>query len=645
MRRIVVFFFLLSALFASTPAADTFLVLCYHDVRDDVKGHYDPDAMAVSTRRLIDHFAWLQDHGYHAVSIDDILAARNGTRPLPEKAVLITFDDGLKSVYTRVYPALQLFNYPAVIGLMGRWMEGGKRLNVPYGHRNLGAADFLTWKQVKEMAGSGLVEFASHSYDLHHGVIANPQGNEQPAPTARIYDPAAQRYEDDAAYKKRIRADLKKNVRLIKKHLGKAPRVMVWPYGKFNRTTIDIAGSLGMPITLTLDPKPNGVRGLDAVGRILIMNNPGPADLTWILRHPAEETDPLRVVHVDLDYLYDKDQTQQAKNLDILLERIKRMKINRVFLQAFADPDGDGTADALYFPNRHLPVRADLFNRTAWQLKTRSEVKVYAWMPVTAFHLPGAGDADDVRAAGKGGRTPPSFKRLSVFSSTVRATVLEIYEDLAKHADFDGLLFHDDAFLSDFEDASPAALKHYQREWDLPPDVPRIRADPERFKKWTAHKTAFLVDFTRRLKERAERFRAPLKTARNIYARPVLEPKSSAWFAQSYPLFLQNYDYTAIMAMPYLENAKNPQRWLKRLVRAAAQMDPKLERTIFELQSKDWRTQKDIPAAVLVKQMELLQLNGAMNYGYYPDDFIRGLPHLETIRLGISLQTYPYRKR
>ena len=79
---------------------------------------------------------------------------------------------------------------------------------------------------------------------------------------------------------------------------------------------------------------------------------------------------------------FDPDPARTERNLGLLLDRIQALEISHVFLQAFADPDGDGAADAVYFPNRHLPMRADLFNRAAWQLKTRSNVKVYAWMPI-----------------------------------------------------------------------------------------------------------------------------------------------------------------------------------------------------------------------------------------------------------------------
>jgi hypothetical protein len=74
----------------------------------------------------------------------------------------------------------------------------------------------------------------------------------------------------------------------------------------------------------------------------------------------------------------------------MLLERIKTLDVTQVWLQAFADPGGSNVAAAVYFPNRHLPMRADLFSRVAWQLRTRCGVEVYAWLPVLAWQLPDA---------------------------------------------------------------------------------------------------------------------------------------------------------------------------------------------------------------------------------------------------------------
>lgn len=61
-------------------------------------------------------------------------------------------------------------------------------------------------------------------------------------------------------------------------------------------------------------------------------------------------------------------------------------------------------------------------------------------------------------------------------------------------------------------------------------------------------------------------YQPEIKTARNIYASAVLNPDSERWLSQNYESFLATYDYTAVMAMPYMEDAKNANAWLKALV-------------------------------------------------------------------------------
>ncbi|MCR3977907.1 poly-beta-1,6-N-acetyl-D-glucosamine N-deacetylase PgaB, partial [Aeromonas veronii] len=110
---------------------------------------------------------------------------------------------------------------------------------------------------------------------------------------------------------------------------------------------------------------------------------------------------------------------------------------------------GDGVAEALYFPNRHMPVKADLFNRVSWQLKTRAGVKVFAWMPVMAYDMgPYHAYVTDSRT---GAPVKGQYLRLSPWDPASRQLLLDIYEDLGFYTKFDGLLFHDDAFLSDYE--------------------------------------------------------------------------------------------------------------------------------------------------------------------------------------------------
>lgn len=609
---------LLAAALALLPGSasandNDLLVISYHDIRDDVAPKGDPDRYAVSTDHFVAQIDWLIANGYRPVAIEDVLRASRGERPLPDKAVLLTFDDGLRSVYDRVFPILRAYRIPAVVAVVTDWIEMPATSRVPYGVRDFTRDDFLTWTQLRELQSSGLVEVVSHSADLHKGVIGNPQGNTMPAATTRIYDPASGRYESEDAYLVRIHDDLRRSRDAIADRLGRAPRALVWPYAANNPRINAIADALGMSITFDLEGR-NARIGTDlhGLGRLLMVDNPAAGDLAYELRQRPEHKG-LRALQIDLDSVYDADPQQQARNLDALIERVKRVGPSHVFLQAFADPDGNGSADALYFPNRRLPVRADLYSRVAWQLKTRAGVQVYAWLPVLGFELPDTAQRDALAIAS----TTPEIYRLDFTRPEVRRLVGDIYEDLGAAGYFEGLLFHDDAFLRDDELLSLAPGN-------------------------AAERTEALIAFTQMLKASAQQWRPKLKTVRNLYARTVLEPVSEAWFAQRLERFNRVYDYTAIMAMPWMERSARPDRWLRDLTARVAAIDPRFERSMFVLQTVDWRNRTRIPGPVLLKQVHATQAAGVRHLAWYPDDFIGNHPAWEDAREAMSTQDFPY---
>jgi biofilm PGA synthesis lipoprotein PgaB len=621
----------------------TFRAVALHDIRANVLDSFDtsPEPTAVDEKTLADWFAWLQANDYHPISLQQIVDARAGKQPLPPRAILLTFDDGYESVYTKVFPLLKRFNYPAVVALVTDWMES------PAGQPVIGYGgmtpppreNFITWAQAREMAASGLVEYASHSDALHTGVPGNPQGNLQPAAVTRIYRDGA--YEDESRYQTRIETDLKRSRALIQDRTGTTVRAMVWPYGAYNQVAQDAAFAAGMPLMMTLDEGPNGADvPLRQIRRSLATYDMPVPDYS-LLRMPAGAGGIYahnRAMHIDLDYIYDEDPAQQEANLSRLLDRVQAIGPRSVFLQAFADPDGDGVADSMYFPNRYLPMRADLFNRVAWQLRTRTGVQVYAWMPVMAFHLPASNPLADQKVTWLPGAPDKGrYARLSPFDPAVRKLISDIYADLGRHANFTGLLFHDDAMLADDEDTSRAALDTYA-QWGLPADVNAIRNDPALSAKWAAAKTRFLTDFTLELASRVREFQPRLITARNLYARPVMEPASEAWFAQNYEQALASYDYTAVMAMPYMEEVENPQEWLAEMARKVAATPNGMARTIFELQARDWRDGKPVSDETLGKQWSMLHRMGVRHLAWYPDDFLNDQPGLAVSRNALSVR-------
>lgn len=621
------------ATLSSPPkSSDDVIILAYHEISDEKS--LIP-AYSMTTQAFKSHIAWLKAQGFHFISVQQFLDAKQGKGHLPSKPVLITVDDGYQSFYNSVYPFIQKEKVPVLLSVVGSWLSPRQDQAVNFSGQNVSRDKILSWTELKDMQNSGWVEIGSHSYALHQGILANPQGNEEPSAVVRAYDAGSKKYENDQQYEQRIYQDLKKNNELLHQNGLKAPRVMVWPYGRYNQKTIEIAKQLGMPMTLSLDDGADRTdTPINQLRRILVSKNMSTEALAHEIQqrqhNQGDQARPQKIMHVDLDYIYDPDMKQQERNLDHLLDRMVEMQVNTVFLQAFADPDANGSADMVYFPNRHLPMRADLFNRVAWQIQTRTQVKrVYAWMPLMAWELPAEHPASkelvQTETAEKSAHLNMGYHRLSLFSPVARQTIREIYQDLAKSTPFNGLLFHDDATLSDFEDVSPHAIKAYQAQ-GLSDDFAQIRKNDQQLQKWTAYKTRAIDDFSLELANEVRQYQPFLMTARNLYAQVALSAYAENWYAQSLEESLNRYDFTAIMAMPYMEQVDDPKKFYLDMVKRVGTYPHGFDKSIFELQAVDWRTGKKVSSEEMAETIDLLYQHGVKHVGYYPDDPIADHP-------------------
>lgn len=625
----------------------TLTVIGYHEIVAHAKAII-PD-YAVSSQQFELHLDWLQQNGYHFITVDQLIKASEGRYQLPSKPVLLTVDDGYQSFYQYAYPILKARKIPVVLSVVGSWLEPKANSMVQFGDDQLARNKLLSWTELKTMQDSGLVEIGSHSYNLHRGVIGNPQGNSEPAAITREYDAKTKNYESDKAYAARIYKDLKKNNSVLKAHGLRSPRVMVWPYGRYNMQTINIAKKLGMPIAISLDDGPDHIKkSLGQMNRILIEGNMTTDNLAQEIQNRqmnlGDNNRPQKIMHVDLDYIYDPDLQQQEKNLGLLLDRIRAMKVNTIYLQAFSDPDANGSADMVYFPNRYLPMRADLFNRVAWQIQSQTQVgRVYAWMPLLAWELPKnnpiSQDLVVTQQSKTGEHLNMGYLRLSPFSAPARQVIKGIYQDLAKSTPFNGILFHDDATLSDYEDASPEAMRVYAQH-GLPTDLAEIRKDDAKLQKWTALKTDTIDDFAMELAAEVRLYQPFLMTARNMYAQVALSAYSENWYSQSLEQSLKKYDFTAIMAMPYMEQAPDAKQFYQNLVKRVKQQPQGMKKAVFELQAVNWRTGEKIPTTEMTDTIKSLYQQGVLHVGYYPDDPIQGHPDPEEMRKVFDSKSY-----
>jgi len=359
---------LLAALLAGPAAAQRFVAIGLHDIADTRDGL---TADSITTSSLVRFFDWLKAEGWTPISLDDLEAARQGRRALPPRPILLSFDDGYRSFYTRLYPLLLAYRYPAIIALVGTWMEGGPDGRVRYGDQDVPRSNFLTWAEAREMQASGLVEFASHSYGLHTTVQANPQGNQTPAASSWAYDPATGRHEDDAALRRRVEADLRRAVALHRRELGRAPRALVWPFGRYSGPALEAAQAAGFRFTITLDPEPADVQRPLTIGRFYPSQAPDVAALADNLRFQEQSPPALRMVCLDPAVIAGAgDAAAQDAALGATIEAMRRLGANIVAIDAHA-PGAEGRLGPAWYPTGMTAQGPNVLSRLVWQLRTR----------------------------------------------------------------------------------------------------------------------------------------------------------------------------------------------------------------------------------------------------------------------------------
>lgn len=643
LNKLLLQVFIFSSLFLGGTVSDAssdkvqnnLMVLCYHDIPKQVW----EDDFAVDQATFVNTIEYLRIHGFHFVSLEDVIKADRDSKPLPAQPVLLTFDDAYASYYDFVFPVLKEYKIPSVLGVVSGWLDK-KPANVKQ--------KLMTWDQIRDVAKSNLVEIASHTHGLHQGIIYNPQGNEDAAAVARFFDLKTRSYEDEKKYQKRVAEDVLKSKKEIEKHIGKKVRSIVWPYGKYNAMTEDIAKQAGIEISFSLNDKRTAFRKSGVIERFLVYKNPDLSYLLRFLKIKPDEPEELRIMQLDLDMIYDDDPKQVEKNLSAVLDRVKEMKVTTVYLQAFADPEGTGNVKSVYFPNKLLPVRMDLFNRVVHQLRARCLVEIYAWMPMLSIILPDEAKTGALRVrkydGGKIVESNEPYKRLSPFSKEAWEKLFTLYSDLAKGASIDGILFQDDGYLTDMEDFHPDGLKEYRKITGDEMKDPEDLTDQQR-QLWTDRKTDQLIALTEHLKKAVRYYRPEARFARNIYTSVLLDPSSEEWFAQNYRKTLASYDYTVVMVYPYLEQIKgNFSVWFKRLVDAVKIYPHGIEKTVFKVQAFDWKRKIWLKPQMLNSWLTDLVGDGAQHVAYYPDDFLGDHPRASVIRVMMSTEDYPFKR-
>ena len=153
-------------------------ILMYHHVSPK------PGLVTVSPQTFRTQMGWLRDNDWHSVGGDELSAFLEG-KPLVEKSVMITFDDGYLDNWIHAHPVLQEYGLSAAIFLVTGWVgdgaarphavSAGSTPDCP-SHKDClaairsGATDqvVMNWQEVAAMREAGTAEFHSHIFHVQN---------------------------------------------------------------------------------------------------------------------------------------------------------------------------------------------------------------------------------------------------------------------------------------------------------------------------------------------------------------------------------------------------------------------------------------------------------------------------------------------
>lgn len=211
----------------------SFPILLYHNISTTGEGE-----STIAHDVFLSHLDALQNAGYQTITLSQMIAYVTDGEPLPQRPVLITFDDGYRSNYDFAWPALKERGMVGTIFLIGSSV--GKDV---YKDTGVPIIPHFSFEQAREMVDSGVISIQSHTYDLHQYRPLEPDGGREGV--------LPKEGESDSCYRQTLERDFQLALDTIRQNTGEHPQALAYPYGLYTQTSEAVSRDLGIPITLT----------------------------------------------------------------------------------------------------------------------------------------------------------------------------------------------------------------------------------------------------------------------------------------------------------------------------------------------------------------------------------------------------------
>ena len=210
-------------------------VFMYHKVSPNRRRK--AEKLRVAPEKFDQQMRSLFAHGYRTISTAQLIDFCRGKCSLPERGIIISFDDGYEDNFTHAFPILKKYGFRAIILLVAGYI-GAESSWDEKAHERL-----LTWAQIEEMSRAGF-EFGSHSR------------------THCLLPPLSQ---------EEMRQEIGESKSILEKGLGKVVEFFSYPWGKFDEKVKNVVKSCGYRASFSTLPGKNG-QGEDpfSLRRVLI---------------------------------------------------------------------------------------------------------------------------------------------------------------------------------------------------------------------------------------------------------------------------------------------------------------------------------------------------------------------------------------
>jgi len=188
-------------------------ILTYHRFAENCS-----TPMCIPTNTFELQMRYLKKNGYHVITAEELLAFLEYRQRLPQKSVLITMDDGYRSVYNIAYPILEKYGFTATLFIYTSFVGVSKMA--------------ITWDQLEEMQSKG---FTIGSHTIYHSDLTRPKEGET-----------------ELAFRARVKEELYGSKKIIDQKLGQDTYIIAYPFGYYDQISIQMAKNAGYKMAMSV---------------------------------------------------------------------------------------------------------------------------------------------------------------------------------------------------------------------------------------------------------------------------------------------------------------------------------------------------------------------------------------------------------